>query len=343
MAARHLWTGLGRAARTIVRWTSIGIALGLLGAAAYEHVGAWRDGRVLQQVGRSVDIGGRALNVHCVGDGQPTVVFVSGRTAPGYVWTPTQRGVSAFTRACWYDRADLGWSDPGPDPAWGDQAARDLHLLVERARLSRPLVLVGHSFGGHVIRLYHHAYPGEVAGMVFADPALEDAGTIRGMPHRERPPIPRGVIRGLSAVLGRLGMLRLSASDPGPPPAAWSPHEWDVLARLRRQRNVLLADAKVGPGRASDDLVRAAGGLDDMPLVVLTQGRPASPSSASPGVLPAWIDLQRRFAARSRRGRQVLVPDSGHGIPTEAPGAVIAAVRDVVGETRGAAVPHTGR
>jgi pimeloyl-ACP methyl ester carboxylesterase len=320
--------------RVAIRVVALTAAVILVGALAYEHIGAWRDGRVLTQVGRSVDIGGRALNIHCTGDGSPTVVFVSGRTAPGYVWTPTQRGVSAFTRACWYDRADLGWSDAGPDPAWGDAAARDLHLLVRNAGLRRPLVLVGHSFGGHVIRLYHHAYPGEVSGMVFADAALEDAGTIRGMPHRDRPPIPRSVIRGLSMVLGRLGMMRVMASDPGPPPKHWTAEEWDVLARLRRQRKGLLADAKVGPGHASDDLVRSAAGLEDMPLIVLTQGKPSSPSSAAPDVLPAWVELQRRFAERSRRGRQVLVPDSGHGMPEEAPDAVIGAVRAMVATVR---------
>ena len=92
----------------------------------------------------------------------------------------------------------------------------------------------------------------------------------------------------------------------------------------------MLADAKLGPGRASDDLVRATAGLEEMPLIVLTQGNQASPSSASPGVLRGWVDLQRRFAQRSRRGRQVLVPDSGHGMPEEAPDAIIRAVREVV-------------
>ncbi len=309
-------------------------AVVLTGLLVYEHVGAWRDGRVLTQIGRSIDIGGRRLNIHCTGDGSPTVVFVTGRTAPGYVWTPTQRGVSAFTRACWYDRADLGWSDAGPDPAWGDAAARDLHLLVRNAGLHRPLVLVGHSFGGYVIRLYHHTYPGEVSGMVFADPADEEAGTIHGMPHRDRPPIPRSVIGGLSIVLGRLGMMRFLASDPGPPPTHWTPEEWDTLARLRRQRKVLLADAKVGPGHATDDLVRSAGGLEEMPLIVLTQANISSPSSAAPGVLRGWAELHRRFAERSRRGRQVLVPNSGHGIPEEAPDAVIGAVREIVATVR---------
>lgn len=324
------WPAAFRLVRRGARLLGLLTVLVLLGAALFEHIGAWRDSRVLTQVGRSVDIGGRTLNIHCTGAGRPTAIFVSGRTAPGYVWMPTQRGVSAFTQACWYDRADLGWSDAGPDPEWGDAAARDLHALVRHAGLDPPFVLVGHSFGGHIIRLYHHAYPGEVSGMVFADTALEDAGTIRGMPHRERPPMPRAVIGGLSIVLGRLGMLRFMAADPGPPPARWTAEEWDVLARLRRQRNVLLADAKVGPGRATDDLVRSAGGLEDMPLIVLTQADASSASGASPGVLSGWMDLQRRFAARSRRGRQVLVTNSGHAIPEEAPDAVVGAVREIM-------------
>ena len=324
-----------RLVRRGARLVAVLVAVALVAAFLYEHIGAWRDRRVLKQVGRSVDIGGRTLNIHCTGDGSPTVTFVSARTAPGFIWTPTQRGVSAFTRSCWYDRADLGWSDAGPDPAWADAAARDLRLLVQNAGLGPPLVLVGHSFGGYVIRLYHHAYPGEAAGMVFVDTALEDARTIQGMPHRERPPIPRPVILGLSTVLSRLGMIRFLASDPGPPPKHWSVDEWTILSRLRRQRNIALADAKMGPGRASDDLVRAAGGLEDMPLIVLTQGNPSSPSSAASGVLAGWVELQQRFAQRSRRGRQVLVPDSGHGMPEEAPDAIVGAVREMVATVRG--------
>jgi pimeloyl-ACP methyl ester carboxylesterase len=65
-------------------------------------------------------------------------------------------------------------------------------------------------------------------------------------------------------------------------------------------------------------------------LIVLTQGNVASPSSAAPEVSRWWVDLQRRLAEHSRRGRQVVVPDSGHAIPEEAPDAVIRAVREVV-------------
>lgn len=335
MPERDGWRIVRRLVRLAARRIAVFTALALLAAAMYEHVGAWRDRRILKQVGRSVDVGGRTLNIHCIGEGSPTVVFVSGRTSPGYVWTPTQRGLSGVTRSCWYDRADIGWSDPGPDPAWGDRAAGDLHHLVQNAGLAPPFVLVGHSFGGYVIRLYHQAYPGEVSGMVFVDASLEDAGTIPGMPHRDPPRIPRWMIRGLSRVLGHLGMIRFMASDPGPPPAHWSAEEWDILARLRRQRKVLLADAKVGPERATADLVRSAGGLEDMPLIVLTQGRPPrNPASVEGGVHRGWVELQRRFAERSRRGRQVLVPESGHGIPEEAPEAIVRAVQEMVALVR---------
>ena len=67
-----------RLVRLAARLVAVIIALVLLAAAVYEHVGAWRDSQVLKQVGRSVDIGGRTLNIHCTGEGSPTVVFVSG-------------------------------------------------------------------------------------------------------------------------------------------------------------------------------------------------------------------------------------------------------------------------
>ena len=82
--------------------------------------------------------------------------------------------------------------------------------------------------------------------------------------------------------------------------------------------------------------MRSAGGLEDMPLIVLTQGRPIQdPASVAAGVRRGWVGLQRRLAERSRRGRQVLVPNSGHGIPVDAPDAVIGAIREIVATLRG--------
>jgi hypothetical protein len=80
---RRAWNAAYRLVRVVAKLVAIIVALVVLGAAAYEHIGAWRDSRVLKQIGRSVDIGGRTLNIHCTGEGTPTVVFVSGRTGLG--------------------------------------------------------------------------------------------------------------------------------------------------------------------------------------------------------------------------------------------------------------------
>src|SRR6186997_2242211 len=99
MPERQTWALVRRLIRVTTTVVAILLACVVVVAAMYE------------QIGRSVDIGGRSLNIFCTGEGGPTVVFISGATAPGYVWTPSQRGVAAFTRACWYDRATIGWSD----------------------------------------------------------------------------------------------------------------------------------------------------------------------------------------------------------------------------------------
>src|SRR6185436_3890912 len=101
-----------------IRITLKSIAVALLIAAAagliYEEVGRRQDRKRLPQIGQSVDIGGRTLNLYCSGEGSPTVILDTGAGGPGYAWSHIQPEIAKFTRACWYDRAGHGWSDPGP-------------------------------------------------------------------------------------------------------------------------------------------------------------------------------------------------------------------------------------
>jgi pimeloyl-ACP methyl ester carboxylesterase len=117
--------------------------------------------------GRLVDVGGRRLFLECQGTGTPVVVFVaglgdSGETAWLTVWDQTARS----TRACIYDRAGLGRSDPAPKAVTYQAAVDDLHALLHRARVPGPYLMVGHSLGGLLARRYTHDHPAEVAGVV---------------------------------------------------------------------------------------------------------------------------------------------------------------------------------
>lgn len=121
-----------------------------------------------------IDVGGRSVAITCLGAGRPPVVLEAGLTATGLTWRAAQAGIAAFTRACAYDRANLGRSDPAPGPRTGADAAADLRTLLQDAGIPAPYVLVGASFGGFIVRLFAAAHPAAVAGMVLVDASHED-------------------------------------------------------------------------------------------------------------------------------------------------------------------------
>jgi pimeloyl-ACP methyl ester carboxylesterase len=120
--------------------------------------------------GRLVAIdAGHRLHLWCTGEGAPTVVLESGLGAYSVDWGLVQPAVAAKTRVCSYDRAGYAWSDRGPEPRGLATSATELHQLLRRAGIAPPFVLVGQSWGGRIVRVFAHAHPGEVAGMVLID------------------------------------------------------------------------------------------------------------------------------------------------------------------------------
>ena len=80
----------------------------------------------------------------------------------------------AFARVCSYDRAGAGWSDLGPRPRTMRQQVWELHALLEKAGEKPPFVLVGHSYGGWLARLFAETYPADVSGLVLVESGAED-------------------------------------------------------------------------------------------------------------------------------------------------------------------------
>src|SRR3954447_21057168 len=122
--------------------------------------------------GRLFDIGGWRLHLNCTGEArtsQPAVILEAGAGDFSVDWSLVQPGVARFARVCSYDRAGSGWSELGPRPRTMTQIAYELHSLLGKAGERPPYVLVGHSFGGWLVRLYQLRYPADVAGVVLVD------------------------------------------------------------------------------------------------------------------------------------------------------------------------------
>jgi pimeloyl-ACP methyl ester carboxylesterase len=137
----------------------------------YQCAGSRRDRRLYASPGRWVAIG-RGCNLYLVeeGCGEPTVLFEAGIAATNLNWRHIQEAVAQFTGTVSYDRGGLGWSSPCRTARTPANIARELHQMLQCAGIMPPYVLVGHSFGGLVMRRYALLYPGDVAGMVLVDP-----------------------------------------------------------------------------------------------------------------------------------------------------------------------------
>lgn len=139
-----------------------------------------------------VDIGGgRKMDIECDGVGTPTVLLISGKGNRADTWSTNLvdpqnpeatvfRQAAGFTRVCAYDRpttvgvkGEPSRSDPVPPPVTAKNGVADLHALVTAAHLQGPYVIVGHSYGGLIARLYASTYPEAVAGLVLEDALSE--------------------------------------------------------------------------------------------------------------------------------------------------------------------------
>jgi pimeloyl-ACP methyl ester carboxylesterase len=322
---------------------AIGCLLVGLCGSVYERMSERRDRTRLPQIGRSVSIGGRSLNIFCSGEGTPVVVFDSGGGMPGLSWVAVQHDVSRFTRACWYDRAGYGWSDPARAPRTSADAAVDLDALLKAARVPGPYVLVGHSIGGLNVRVYAGLFRRQVAGVVLVDASHEDVDQRipRGRPRVALPASLRPAFDASMAFASATGFLRISSRGAlagVAQPATIASSEWVLVQRLAALPKTVQASATEWFTRSAEQ-ARAAGGLGNLPVLVLTAGRFAQDDQDATDDHHAWVELQSELARLSTHARQVIVADSGHLMPFDSPGAIVSATLEIVTEVRSSALP----
>ena len=113
--------------------------------------------------------GDRSLYVRCTGAGSPTVVMEGGDEDTSDSYSFAEASIAEVTRACVYDRANLGRSGPDPGPRGLLELVGDLERLLQAAQIRGPYVLVGTSGGGYISAGYAYAHPRQVAGMVFVE------------------------------------------------------------------------------------------------------------------------------------------------------------------------------
>jgi pimeloyl-ACP methyl ester carboxylesterase len=318
-----------RALRTVIRaaggtFTALAVVAAL--GAAYETIAGSGDPTTYPPAGRLVDVGGYRLHLDCRGEGSPTVVMDAGLGRASLDWSLVQPQIATTTQVCTYDRAGMGWSEPGPLPRTPGQIAGELRMLLTNAGVPGPYVLVGHSLAGKNIRMFASAYPDDLVGMVLVDARSELVDRLTPKAEADGFGVALGLQGTLYSLARHLGVARaFGASLAGVPllPADIAAE----MALLQTQTTAIDETTKEGLARADDDEVLAKSALGSRPLVVVA-------AAASMANIPNWSTAQQEMAALSTQGSLVIAEHSGHAVQLEQPGIVVDAIDDVVAKVR---------
>lgn len=252
----------------IIAWLIVSILLLVAAGAIYQAIATQSDQRNYPAPGQLVDVGGYRLHIYCVGQGSPTVILEAAADMMSADWGWIQPEIAKHTRVCAYDRAGMGWSEPGPQPRDARQISAELHSLLANAGIAGPYILVGHSAGGLYVRMYAAQYAEDVIGLVLVDPGHPEMTT--RIPALEAKNADDTQLVDMMQILSYIGIPRLLGI--GNANAAGLPSEQaaEVNAFVSTPQHWATIRALIDATPATYDEVRVTEPLESRPLVVIS-------------------------------------------------------------------------
>ena len=312
------------------RWTkrivlvlSAFLIIAALSGAAYQWVATRKDLAATPPPGHLIDVGEHRLHLWCTGDGAPAVILDAGLGGTSAGWGFVQPEIARFTRVCSYDRAGMGYSDPGPSPRTARRIASELATLLDAGGVAGPVVLVGASIAGFNVRVFASDHPNRTAGLVLVDASHED----------DRHHVP--AMARFVPLLSTMGVFRLFGVSFGQRLDSLAPsvRRYAQATRFRAAGYQATADELIHIRETVAEVRRSHRKLT-IPVVVVTGTRGADEN---------WRRLQQHHASLSERGCLIAAEESGHVVSVDQPGIIVDAVRAVVETARGGEVPLCAR
>jgi pimeloyl-ACP methyl ester carboxylesterase len=319
----------------------IALVIFMIAGAFYQYVATKLDERKFPVIGTMVGIGGYKL--HMLDSGiaakdKPTIVLEAGLGGNFLSFSLVAPEIAKFARVISYDRAGQGWSDASLLPRTAENIVQDLHAMLHNANVEPPYILVGHSFGGVVVRLFAAHYPDEVAGMILVDASHENVFDHDDKSSRSI--LKQWYDRAKCYFNHYIGMERFEIEW-----NAWKHRNKPISKRSYRKTPMFVAlklSNKVMHAKISEhdnfplscqQLKRAQNGIENKPLTVISAGNLMWLQARRNEVwAQKWADLQVDLVTKSNFGKQMIAEKSGHDIMTDQPDIIVEAVREMYEE-----------
>ncbi|OED38123.1 hypothetical protein AB833_20790 [Chromatiales bacterium (ex Bugula neritina AB1)] len=268
--------------------------------------------------GQLVELENHRLHADCRGKGLTTVLFEAGLGGSALEWVPIRDQIAGRTRVCIYDRAGYAWSDPSPYPRYARQLAAEASAMLHKLGLTQSLILVGHSFGGLVVRELA-GLPGiQVKAMVLIDSSHEDQ-----FKHMR--------VEGGKAIVPTGEHFVFS---PGDAPENLPQQLRRKIKALSRMRKTYAAThAEMAKFTDSADQVASTRSVVEYPVTVVSRGLDLYPVAAT-GLdrNTIWQQLQSDLVSLSSDGRFVLAQNSGHHVHVDDPALIVRIIEELLDE-----------
>lgn len=283
--------------------------------------------------GNLIEVGNINLHINSSGEKNdilPTVVFEAGGGMCSPDWQLVQNEASGFIRTCSWDRPGYGWSDITNYSRTSMESAKELHELLLKNGEKPPFLLVGHSYGGHTIRIFANLFPDEVCGLILLDsrpdnmlelPVLKEIGSAQTQQLK------------LFLFLSKIGITRLIGQNMIPISFQEKMPDYPTQicfrpkyfkANISEAENISLSDEQTKQHEFSNTipLIVVRHGIPDIFSGILTQDSIRAEQE--------WIKSQEEISTLSSNSQIWVAEKSGHNIHIEQPKIVIKAIKDML-------------
>ncbi|MEN9866018.1 MAG: hypothetical protein RL748_1608, partial [Pseudomonadota bacterium] len=251
---------------------------------------------VAQENGELVDVKNGQLHVLKMGQGPQVVIFESGFMSDLRVWQKVAPAIAKNAQVVLYSRAGVGQSPPRKQALNLSQHVEELKQLIDTLKVTRPVILVGHSYGGWVVRQFAAGFPQQVAALVLVDPANETL---------------------------ELELKKIDAQK-----VAQDQQRLASMAPPQAKAGLALVQAIFDQARLPD-----SANLPDVPTVLLTSIQPARKQPFFQETAPA-LQVKRQLHAgllqNLSNASHIVTDGSGHHIQQDEPHLVVAAIEQIL-------------
>jgi pimeloyl-ACP methyl ester carboxylesterase len=254
-----------------------------------------------EAVEKPVDVGGYNLNFRIIQGEGPTILLEAGGGMDSTEWNALAPRLAKETGATViaYDRAGFGKSDLPETKCDLREDTAALWRGLRTLGLDQDLILVGHSYGGFLIRFEAAEHPDAVKGMVFVDPFTFEFVDTFGIEYCNNHPM--------------MGKLPFDTSRP------------ETLTKLQRAL-VRMVGAPGSNLAEKIAIMRKAVIPEGIPVRVITAGVAFLPK---PEEQKAWRESHERLTASIKGAIMVVAEKSGHMIPFSEPDLIVSLVSEV--------------